>query len=113
MVHRLDKATSACLVVVKYYASHRDLSRQFAARTVEKMYLALVAGILRKPAGVIEGKIGRHAVYRKRMSATILRGRAVRTEYRVIRSGDQARLIECLLHSGWLHQIRVHLHHIL
>jgi len=76
------------------------------------MYLALVAGKLRKPAGVIEGKIGRHPVYRKRMSATTLRGRAARTEYRVIRSGDQASLIECLLHSGRTHQIRVHLHHL-
>ena len=112
IVHRLDKETSGCLVVAKNDATHRDLSRQFAARTVEKMYLALVAGKLRKPAGVIEGKIGRHPVYRKRMSATTLRGRAARTEYRVIRSGDQASLIECLLHSGRTHQIRVHLHHL-
>src|SRR6059058_355951 len=112
IVHRLDKETSGCLVVAKNDATHRDLSRQFAARTVEKIYLALVAGKLRKPAGVIEGKIGRHPVYRKRMSATTLRGRAARTEYRVIRSGDQASLIECLLHSGRTHQIRVHLHHL-
>src|SRR5213595_3562177 len=76
IVHRLDKETSGCLVVAKNDATHRDLSNQFAARTVEKIYLALVAGKLRKPAGVIEGKIGRHPVYRKRMSATTLRGRA-------------------------------------
>ncbi len=112
IVHRLDKETSGCLVVAKNDATHRDLSRQFAARTVEKIYLALVAGKLRKPAGVIEGKIGRHPFHRKRMSATTLRGRAARTEYHVIRSSDQASLIECRLHSGRTHQIRVHLHHL-
>jgi 23S rRNA pseudouridine1911/1915/1917 synthase len=112
IVHRLDKETSGCLVVAKNDATHRDLSNQFAARTVEKIYLALVAGKLRKPAGVIEGKIGRHPFHRKRMSATTLRGRAARTEYHVIRSSDQASLIECRLHSGRTHQIRVHLHHL-
>jgi 23S rRNA pseudouridine1911/1915/1917 synthase len=112
IVHRLDKETSGCLVVAKNDATHRDLSRQFAARTVEKIYLALAAGKLRKPAGVIEERIGRHPVHRKRMSATTLRGRAAKTEYRVIRSSDQASLIECRLHSGRTHQIRVHLHHL-
>src|SRR5438034_5598176 len=112
IVHRLDKETSGCLVVAKNDPTLRDLSKQFAARTVEKIYLALVAGKLRKPAGAIEGKIGRHPVHRKRMSATTLRGRAARTEYRVVRSSARATLIECRLHSGRTHQIRVHLHHL-
>jgi 23S rRNA pseudouridine1911/1915/1917 synthase len=112
IVHRLDKETSGCLVVAKNDVAHRELSKQFAARTVEKIYLALVAGKLRKAAGVIEEKIGRHPVHRRRMRVTSLRGRAAKTEYRVIRSGDHASLIECRLHSGRTHQIRVHLHHL-
>jgi 23S rRNA pseudouridine1911/1915/1917 synthase len=112
IVHRLDKETSGCLVVAKNDAAHRELSRQFAARTVEKIYLALVAGKLRRPIGVIEEKIGRHPVHRQRMSATALRGRAAKTEYRVVRSGSRASLVECQLHSGRTHQIRVHLHHL-
>jgi 23S rRNA pseudouridine1911/1915/1917 synthase len=112
IVHRLDKDTSGCLVVAKNDESHRGLSIQFAERGVEKIYLALVSRKLRKSAGVIEEKIGRHRVHRQRMSVTSERGREARTEYRVLRSSDQASLVECKLHSGRTHQIRVHLHHL-
>jgi 23S rRNA pseudouridine1911/1915/1917 synthase len=112
IIHRLDKETSGCLVVAKNDAAHRGLSKQFAERTVKKIYLALVAGKLRKPAGVIEENIARHPVHRQRMSATAPRGRSAKTEYHVVRSGDRASLVECKLHSGRTHQIRVHLHHV-
>src|SRR6267378_3097568 len=88
IVHRLDKDTSGCLVVAKNDEAHRGLSSQFAARTVEKVYLALVRGKLRKGSGVIEADIGRHPVHRQRMTIAQSRGRAARTGYRVIRSGD-------------------------
>jgi len=112
IVHRLDKETSGCLVVAKNDWTHRELSRQFAERRVEKIYLALVAGKLRKAAGVIEEKIGRHPVHRQRMSVASARGRPAKTDYRVVCSGDQASLVECRLYSGRTHQIRVHLHHL-
>ena len=112
IVHRLDKETSGCLVAAKNDIAHRELSKQFTARTVEKIYLALVAGKLRTQTGVIESKIGRHPVHRRRMSVSSPRGRAAKTEYRVLRSSEQASLIECKLHSGRTHQIRVHLHHL-
>ena len=112
IVHRLDKETSGCLVVAKNDEAHRALSSQFAARTVEKVYLALVSGKLRKSSGVIEAHIGRHPVHRQRMTIARSRGRAAKTGYRVLRSGENASLIECQLHSGRTHQIRVHLHHL-
>jgi 23S rRNA pseudouridine1911/1915/1917 synthase len=112
IVHRLDKQTSGCLVVAKNDRTHLDLSRQFAARTVEKVYLALVAGKLRKNAGQIDAAIARHRVHRTKMAVAREGGREARTDFRVLRSGAEASLIECILHSGRTHQIRVHLQHL-
>lgn len=113
IVHRLDKETSGCLVVAKNDNAHRELSRQFAARTLKKIYLALVAGRLKTNSGVIDAPIERHPIHRQRMSvARSSRGRSAKTEYRVLRSGSEISLVECKLHSGRTHQIRVHLHHL-
>jgi len=112
IVHRLDKETSGCLVVAKNDETHRGLSAQFGDRTVQKTYLALVTGKIRKVAGSIEEKIGRHPVHRQRMSVTSKRGREARTDYRVIASSSAISLVQCELHSGRTHQIRVHLNHI-
>jgi len=112
IVHRLDKETSGCLVVAKNDEAHRGLSAQFAERTVDKIYLALVAGKLRRIAGAIEERIGRHPVDRQRMSVASKRGRAAKTEYRVVSASSEMSLVECKLHSGRTHQIRVHLHHL-
>jgi 23S rRNA pseudouridine1911/1915/1917 synthase len=99
--------------VAKNDAAHRELSRQFAARTLKKIYLALVAGRLKAEAGVIDAPIERHPVHRQRMAvARSSRGRSAKTEYRVLRAGAEISLVECTLHSGRTHQIRVHLHHL-
>src|SRR5437868_3568536 len=112
IVHRLDKDTTGCLVIARTDQAHRSLSEQFAGRTVEKIYLALAAGKLRRRAGTIEEKIGRHPVHRQRMSAGASRGRPAKTDYRVLSSSDEMSLVECRLHTGRTHQIRVHLHHL-
>ena len=112
IVHRLDKETSGCLVVAKNDEAHRGLAEQFERRAVEKIYLALVAGRLRKNAGTIDETIGRHPVDRQRMSTASKRGRTAKTEYRVLSSSEEMSLLECKLHSGRTHQVRVHLQHL-
>ena len=61
---------------------------------------------------VIDAAIARHPVHRQRMSIGRNRGRTAKTEYRVLRTGNEISLLECTLHSGRTHQIRVHLHHL-
>ena len=112
IVHRLDKETTGCLVVAKNDFAHIDLSRQFASRTVDKIYLALVAGKLQRGSGNIVAPIARHRVHRKKMAIAREGGRTARTDFKVLRTGDNASLVECRLHSGRTHQIRVHFQHL-
>jgi len=111
IVHRLDKETSGCLVAAKNDVAHQSLAKQFAGREVTKIYLALAAGKFRQASGVIEESIARDPVRRKRMAISAV-GRAAKTSYRVLRELPVGTLVECTLHTGRTHQIRVHLEHI-
>ncbi len=113
IVHRLDKETSGCLVAAKNDLAHQALARQFAGREVTKIYLALAAGIFALRSGTIDAPIGRHPVQRKKMTVVALdRGRHARTDYRVLAPIAGGTLVECTLHTGRTHQIRVHLKHL-
>jgi 23S rRNA pseudouridine1911/1915/1917 synthase len=114
IVHRLDKDTSGCLVVAKNDATHSHLSRQFAGRSVTKIYLALAQGYFAGTrSGSIENLIGRHPVDRKKMAVLERGGRASRTTWEVAQElPGVGTLVKCTLHTGRTHQIRVHLKHL-
>jgi 23S rRNA pseudouridine1911/1915/1917 synthase len=113
IVHRLDKETSGCLVVAKNDETHVALSVQFAGRTVEKIYLAIVCGVMPRDKGDIRAAIARHPTHRKRMAVRDENeGRAAHTGYRVIERLREATLVEAHLHTGRTHQIRVHFQHL-
>lgn len=111
LVHRLDADTSGALVVAKNDSAHRSLSSQFKTRSVEKIYLAWVWGDPRRPSGRIDAPIGRHPIHRKKM-AVHERGRPAITEWKLVEKHGPASLLECRIHTGRTHQIRIHCSHL-
>jgi 23S rRNA pseudouridine1911/1915/1917 synthase len=113
IVHRLDKETSGCIVIAKNDLSHQSLATQFAGREITKIYLAIVAGKLTRKSGVVDVPIGRHHLHRQRMAVVPLeKGRAAKTEWRLLQELTCGTLVECTLHTGRTHQIRVHMKHL-
>ncbi len=110
IVHRLDKDTSGLMVAAKNDRALHYLQQQFKARTVKKMYLALVEGLVEPREGIIDAPIGRSKTHRQQMAVTH-EGRSAVTRYRIrsIYHDPDLSLVEAYPETGRTHQIRVHL----
>lgn len=114
IVHRLDKDTSGCLVAAKNDVAHQEISRQFAERETTKIYHCVVQGIPSPAAGTIKNQIGRHPVNRQKMAVLEAgKGKSAVTDYKILTSSEQNKsawaYLQCHLHTGRTHQIRVHM----
>jgi len=112
LVYRLDRQTSGVLLLAKTLDAQRELSRQFRRRTVDKYYLAIVAGFPEEDGGLIDAPLAPHPHQVPRMVVNLRKGRPSRTEWEVVERWRGAALIRCKLLTGRQHQIRVHLQHI-
>ena len=84
IVHRLDKDTSGIMVVAKTQFANTALTAAFAARDLDRAYLALVWGVPNPPVGDIQGDIGRDKRDRKRMAVVTRNGKPALTHYRML-----------------------------
>lgn len=111
IVHRLDRATSGVMICAKTPEALGWLQKQFSQRKVKKIYVAVVKGRISPEHALIDMPIERNP----KAPATFRvgpQGKAARTTYRVLQSGERYSLIELAPETGRTHQLRVHLAHL-
>ena len=110
IVHRIDKDTSGLLVVAKTDPAHEGLAAQFAKHTIDRRYVAIVAGPPKTGSGTVDAPLARSATNRKKI-AIVGEGRGKRavTHWTLVEPLKQAALVECRLETGRTHQVRVHM----
>lgn len=120
IVHRLDKDTSGLLVIAKTPEIKEQLQALFKSREVSKQYITLVLGQPEPMEGSIETFISRDPHHRRQMAVSFIgKGKEAKTDYRTIQTWHYSykgqrlpiSLISITLHSGRMHQIRVHMKH--
>lgn len=110
VVHRLDKDTTGLCVIARTLEAHTHLVRQLQARTVSRVYYAVVAGDPPQEETVDE-PIGRHPKNRQRM-AVVPQGKRAVTHFSVLERFPGCALVRVKLETGRTHQIRVHMTHL-
>ncbi|MEN0048604.1 MAG: RluA family pseudouridine synthase [Bacteroidota bacterium] len=108
IVHRLDMETSGVMCFAKTAEAHKQLSQQFEVRTVQKIYQAIVKGVVVNDSGEINAPIAAHLHIAGKMT-THKKGKPSVTYYKVLERFNRYSLVELDLKTGRTHQIRVHL----
>ena len=109
IVHRLDRDTSGIMVMARDAEAHRELSRQFHDREVEKIYVATVGGNVANDEGVIDLAIRKDLDDPPRQIVDLERGKPSLTKWRVLRREGDRTMLELRPRTGRSHQLRLHL----
>ena len=107
IIHRLDKDTSGIMIIGKNANIVLSIQEQFRKRIVKKIYHSILVGLLKENFLEINLPIGRHNLYRKKMTVRE-DGKEALTYIKVLRRFKNHTLVEINLKTGRTHQIRVH-----
>jgi 23S rRNA pseudouridine1911/1915/1917 synthase len=109
VVHRIDRDTSGLVVFARDRATQTALKRQFAARRVERVYLAVVEGRLEPAEGTWVDRLRWDAERRRQRPARAgdPKAREAVAHYRVVERFAAATLVEVRLVTGKRNQIRL------
>ena len=111
IVHRIDKDTSGSLIICKNDAAHNSIATQLKEHSVNRIYHAVVYGVLKEDEMTIDAPVGRDPKDRLKM-AVVPGGKRALTHVQVLKRFQKFTYVACRLETGRTHQIRVHMSYI-
>lgn len=112
LVHRLDRATSGCLLLALNGDALRALNAQINNNEVEKRYLCLLDGTLKQEVVHVNEPIGQYERSGQKFMRVDPQGKSAHTTFRLLQNYAGYSFAEAQLHTGRTHQIRVHAAHL-
>jgi len=113
VVHRLDRDTSGVMVFARTQRAYLALRREFENHgRVRKTYLAVLHGAPKPQTGTLNTMIGRKPFDAKRMAVVDHNGKNAITHWTVLSKHGGLSLVEFIIETGRMHQIRVHAAHL-
>jgi 23S rRNA pseudouridine1911/1915/1917 synthase len=109
VVHRIDRDTSGLVLFARTVEARDALKEQFERRTPERLYQAVVEGIVRPPRGTWRDQLAWDAsqLRQRKAHATDARGKEALAEYVVLEQFEAAAFVTVSLVTGKRNQIRV------
>ncbi|MBQ8015785.1 MAG: RluA family pseudouridine synthase [Clostridia bacterium] len=110
LVNRIDRNTGGIVIAAKNAESLRILNQKLKDRELEKYYLCVIHGTLKKKSGLLKGwlikdeKKNKVKVFEHEQQGA----KEIKTKYSVIDEKDGLSLVEVELLTGRTHQIRAH-----
>ncbi len=113
LVHRIDRETSGAIILTKDKEANSFLKTKLANREVQKTYHAIVRGVPSWDVQDINEPIGIDEDSEVRLRRCVVEGgQHSHTTASVLKRMEHFSLVECALHTGRTHQIRVHMEHV-
>ena len=108
VVHRLDRDTSGLIIFAKDPDTADALRAQFRDHSADRIYLALVSGLVEKDEGTFDTYMATNSGLHRYSTTKRGAGERAITHYRVRMRGTDMTAVDVKLETGRRNQIRVH-----